>query len=61
MILRELLIAVLAFTAFASAVAAYLFVFHPATATLKEVLSTSFAGTVGVFVGRWLERKMARG
>lgn len=61
MILRELLIAILAFTAFASAVAAYLFVFHPATATLKEVLSTAFAGTVGVFVGRWLERKMARG
>jgi hypothetical protein len=60
-ILRELLIAVLAFSAFASAVAAYLFVFHPATASLKEVLSTAFAGMVGVFVGRWVERRMARG
>jgi len=59
--MRDVLIAILAFSAFASAVAAYLFVFHPATITLKEVLSTSFAGTVGVFIGRWLERKMARG
>ena len=61
MILRELFILVASFAAFASAVAAYLLVFHPATASLKEVLSTAFTGTVGVFVGRWLERKMARG
>lgn len=61
MILRELFIAVLAFSAFASAVAAYLLVFHPATASLKEVLSTAFTGMVGVFAGRWLERRLVRG
>jgi uncharacterized membrane protein YfcA len=57
---RELLIAVLAFAAFASAVAAYLLVFHGET-PLKDVLSTAFGGMVGVFAGRWIERKLARG
>ena len=60
MILRELFIAVLVFSAFASAVAAYLLVFHD-TSSLKEVLNTAFAGTVGVYLGRWIERRLARG
>ena len=60
MILREVAIAVLSFAAFASAVAAYLFAFHGET-PLKDVLSTAFAGMVGVFAGRWIERRMARG
>ena len=60
MILRELAIIVLVFSAFASAVAAYLAVFH-GTSSLKEVLNTAFAGTVGVYLGRWIERRLARG
>lgn len=59
MILRELFILVLVFVAFASAVAAYLFAFHGAS-SLKEVLSTAFAGTLGMYLGRWLERKLTR-
>ena len=60
MILRELLIFVAAFAMFASAVAAYLAVFHGA-ASLKEVLSTAFAALIGLYVGRYLERRLARG
>lgn len=60
MILRELLIAALVFAAFASAVAAYLFAFHGAS-SLKEILSTAFAGTVGMYLGRYIERRLIRG
>ena len=60
MILREITIFVLAFAAFASAVAAYLLVFHGAS-SMKEILSTAFAGTIGVYVGRYIERRLVRG
>ena len=58
-IARDLFIAVLAFAAFASAAAAYLFAFHDAQ-PVKDILQTAFAGTVGVFVGRWIERGLTR-
>ena len=60
MILREALILVAVLAAFASAVSAYLLAFH-GTFSLKEVLSTAFAGALGVYLGRWIERRMARG
>ena len=60
MILRELLIGVLVFAAFASAVAVYLFAFH-GTSSLKEILSTAFAGTLGMYFGRYIERRLIRG
>ncbi len=60
MILREIFILVLVFAAFASAVAAYLLAFHGAS-SVKEVASTAFAGTIGVYVGRFIERRLARG
>lgn len=60
MILREAAIYLAVFAAFASAVAAYLYAFH-GTTSAKEVLSTAFTGTVGVALGRMLERRMARG
>ncbi len=59
MILRELAILVLASVGFAGAVAAYLYAFHGA-ASLKEVLSTAFAATLGVYAGRLIERRFAR-
>ena len=58
MILRELFIFVAAFAAFASAVAAYLATFH-GEAPLKEILSTAFAAVIGLYVGRYFERRMA--
>lgn len=60
MIAREIFIAIASFAAFASAVAAYLLAFH-GEAQLKEVLSTAFAGTIGVFLGRYIERRLLRG
>lgn len=60
MILRELLILIAAFAVFASVVAAYLAVFHGA-ASLKEVLSTAFAAVIGLYVGRYIERRLADG
>ena len=60
MILRELFILVLVASAFASAIAAYLAVFHGA-ATIKEVLSTSFAAVIGFYAGRYVERRLIRG
>ncbi|AZI37987.1 hypothetical protein [Caenibius tardaugens] len=60
MILRELFIFILVLAGFASAVAAYLLAFHGAS-SVKEVLSTAFAGTLGVYVGRYIERRLARG
>ena len=59
MILRELAIFALATVGFAGAVAAYLYAFHGA-ASMKEVLSTAFAGTLGIYVGRLIERRRAR-
>ena len=60
MILRELFIFVLALAGFASGVAAYLAVFHGA-ATVKDVLSITAAATIGLYVGRYVERGLARG
>ena len=60
MIARDFFILVLAFAGFASAVAAYLLAFH-GTVSAKEVVSTAFAATVGVYVGRYIERRLARG
>ena len=60
MILREIFIFVLAFVGFASGVAAYLMVFHDA-ATVKDVLSVAIAATIGLYVGRYVERGLARG
>lgn len=60
MILRELFIFVAALAAFASAVAAYLAAFHGAV-SVKEVLSTAFAAVIGLYAGRYLERRLARG
>jgi uncharacterized membrane protein YfcA len=58
--LRELAILVLVFVGFASAVAAYLAAFH-GEVTIKEVVSTAFAATLGMYVGRYIERGLARG
>ena len=58
--LRELFILVLALAAFASAIAAYLAVFH-GSVTVKEVLSTAFAAVIGLYAGRYLERRVIRG
>lgn len=60
MILRELLIFIAAFAAFASAVAAYLLAFH-GSSSLKEVLSTAFAAVIGLYVGRYIERRLING
>lgn len=60
MIARELFIFIAAFAAFASAVAAYLVAFH-GSLTVKEVLSTAFAAVIGLYAGRYLERRLARG
>ncbi len=60
MILREIFIFIAAFAAFASAIAAYLAVFH-GEVTLKEVLSTAFAAVIGLYVGRYIERRLADG
>jgi uncharacterized membrane protein YfcA len=58
--LRELAILVLVVAGFASAVAAYLAAFH-GEVTIKEVVSTAFAATLGMYVGRYIERGLARG
>lgn len=59
-ILRELFIFIAAFAAFASAVAAYLAAFH-GNASVKEILSTAFAAVIGLYVGRYIERRIIRG
>ncbi|MDE1466616.1 hypothetical protein [Aurantiacibacter sp. D1-12] len=56
MILRELFTLVAAFAAFASAVAAYLAVFH-GEAPLKDIFSTAAAAVIGLYVGRYFERR----
>lgn len=60
MILRELFIFIAAFAAFASAVAAYLLAFH-GSLSLKEILSTAFAAVIGLYVGRYIERRLING
>ena len=60
MILRELIILVAACALFAGGVAAYLAAFHGA-APLKETLSTAFAAVIGLYAGRYLERRLADG
>ena len=59
MILRELTILLVVGGGFAALVAGYLYAFHGVTSA-KDVLSTAFAGTVGVYVGRLIERRFAR-
>ena len=58
--LREFAILILALAGFASAVAAYLAAFH-GEAPLKEIASTAVAATLGMYVGRYIERGLARG
>ncbi len=58
--LREFAILVLVLAGSASAVAAYLAAFH-GEITIKEVVSTTFAATLGMYVGRYIERGLARG
>ena len=60
MIGREILILLLVFAGFASVVSAYLLVIHDSV-SLKDTLSNAFAGTVGVYVGRYLERRLICG
>ena len=58
--LRELIILLASIAGFCAVVAAYLGAFH-GEVNLKEVLSTAFAAIVGLYVGRALERSLARG
>ncbi|WP_133365442.1 hypothetical protein [Qipengyuania sediminis] len=60
MILRELFIAVAAFAAFASGTAAYLFGFHGA-GDVKIILGTAAAAVIGLYVGRYIERRLING
>lgn len=60
MIGREIFIFIAAFAVFASAVAGYMAAFH-GEVSLKEVLSNAFAAVVGMYGGRFLERKLSRG
>lgn len=60
MIVREIFIFIAAFAAFALAIAAYLAAFH-GEVSLKEMLSTAFAAVVGLYAGRYLERRMNHG
>ena len=60
MIAREIFIFIAAFAAFASAVAAYLLVFH-GESSLKEIFSTAFAAVIGLYVGRYVERRLING
>lgn len=58
--LREALIFLAALIGFASAVTAYLTAFH-GEASMKDILSTAFAATIGLYVGRLVERRLVRG
>ena len=60
MIAREIFIFIAAFAAFASAVAAYLLAFY-GESSLKEILSTAFAAVIGLYVGRYVERRLING
>jgi hypothetical protein len=59
-ILRELSILILAIAGFASGVAAYLTVFHGG-ASIKDILSVTAAATIGLYVGRYVEKGLAHG
>jgi uncharacterized membrane protein YfcA len=59
-IVREALLLILVLAGFMTAVSTYLFAFHGAVSP-KEVASTSFAGLVGVYVGRLMQKGLARG
>lgn len=59
-ILREIFIFIAALAMFASAVAAYLAVFH-GEANVKDILSTAIAAVIGLYLGRYLERRLIRG
>lgn len=58
--LREAFIFIAALAAFASAIAAYLAVFHGAS-SLKEILSTAGAAVIGFYAGRYLQKKLKHG
>ncbi|RIV89468.1 hypothetical protein D2V17_06470 [Aurantiacibacter xanthus] len=58
--LREIIILIAVLAGFAAAVAGYLAVFH-GEAPLKETLSTAFAAVIGLYAGRYLERRLADG
>ena len=60
MIARELLILVASFAAFASAVAAYLLVFH-GESSLKDIVSTAVAAVIGLYAGRYLQARLIHG
>lgn len=60
MIAREIIILVGVLVGFAASVGAYLTRFH-GEAGIKEVLSTTFAATMGMYVGRIIERSFNRG
>ncbi len=58
--LRELAILTLALAGFGAAVATYLAAFH-GEAPIKEIVSTAVAATLGLYVGRYIERGLVRG
>ncbi len=58
MIGREIFIFIAAIAVFASAVAGYMAAFH-GEISLKEVLSNAFAAVIGLYSGRFLERKLS--
>lgn len=60
MIAREILIFVGAIATFCSRVAAYLALFH-GQAPLKDILSNAFAALIGLYAGRFVERRLADG
>ena len=60
MILRELLIFVLVVAGFCLSISAYLAVFHGGV-SMKEMLSNAFAATFGVYVGRFIQRRLRHG
>ena len=60
MILREVIIFALAVVLFAVGVAGYLQAAH-GEAPLKEILSTAFAAVIGLYVGRFVERRVING
>ncbi|MEP3224417.1 MAG: hypothetical protein ABJO01_00455 [Parasphingorhabdus sp.] len=60
MIGREIIILIGASILFASAVAGYLAAFHN-DVSVKEVVSTAFAAVIGLYCGRFVERKLRHG
>lgn len=60
MIWRELAILMAAMLGFGAAITGYLVVFHGAV-LLKDVFSSGFAAIIGLYAGRYLERRLAHG